>query len=258
MNRRLAIAGVVLAGTLSLAGCGLADDAAAPAAPTTAVSAPPVVSAEAELAAAATKLGEDTARIDTDLAGTMSMTGVVDPAARKASMTMTLGTSATASTIRIRKVGDDMYLKIEGALSRIAGGGKWLHLDVDKVQAGSTFDIMPGADPTGARTLARAVTAVRREGGHGFVGMLDMTKARTVDKNALKALGAEATTVPFTATTDDQGRLTSMNVDMSGVAAGMGTLKTRYSDFGTPVDVRKPPAAQVTEAPDRLTGLLNA
>jgi hypothetical protein len=45
---------------------------------------------------------------------------------------------------------------------------------------------------------------------------------------------------------------------MSGIAAKAGTMKTTYSDFGTPVSVEAPPASQVEELPSQLKGVLTA
>ena len=44
-------------------------------------------------------------------------------------------------------------------------------------------------------------------------------------------------------------------IDMSGINSAAGKMTTTYSDFGTPVDVQRPPAAQVQEAPANIPGL---
>ena len=158
--------------------------------------------------------------------------------------------------IAIRKLGDDMYMRFTGGLANVMGT-KWMHLDAADLKAGSNFAVMPKDDPTGAQSLAKAVTQVAKQ-GDTYTGVIDITKAPSLNKDSLKALGAKSSTVPFTAKVDDSGRLVEMSVDMSALAPTAGTMKTTYSDFGTEVDVNKPPAAQVTEPPKELAGLLNA
>ena len=62
--------------------------------------------------------------------------------------------------------------------------------------------------------------------------------------------------MPFTATVDDQDRLTALTIDLTGIDAQLGTLKTTYSGFGTPVTVAAPTAAETVEAPDSLLQIL--
>jgi hypothetical protein len=188
----------------------------------------------------------------------MSATGVVDPKSQKAVMDMTLGAGSGETTVQVRKVGTDMYMKFGGSLAKLAGEGKWLHIDAAKVAAGSSFDIMPSDDPGGAQAMIKAMTKAESDGNGGYRGTIDLTKTPKFNKDAIKGLGAKATAVPFTATVDAEGRLSSMTVDMSGIAAGAGAMTTTYSDFGTKVEVQAPPASQVTEAPEQITGLLNA
>ena len=60
-----------------------------------------------------------------------------------------------------------------------------------------------------------------------------MTKAEGVNAAAAALLGDGARAVPFTATVDPQGRLTSFEIDMSGINSAAGKMTTTYSDFGT-------------------------
>jgi hypothetical protein len=264
-NRRLAIAGVALVAALGLAGCGPAQDKAkagtgAPAAATAAATGTGQTDAKAELAAAAQKLAEDSMKIDMDMAGTMSMTGVADPKAGTAKMSMDMGSLADNAKIEVRKVGNDIYLKFGGSLAKLVGSASakpWMRLDVAKLSEGSSFNIMPKDDPAGTKAMLAAMTKVERVGDNGFKGTLDLTKTPKYHKESLKALSTKATDVPFTATTDGQGRLTELTLDLSAMGAGVGKIKTTYSDFGTPVSVEAPPAAQVGELPSELSGLLN-
>jgi hypothetical protein len=256
MKRRLAATGLALVTTLGLGACQTGGGAGAGPAASGATAAAHDPAAAKELVAAAEKLAQDTVKVDMTMGGGVTMAGVMDPKGGRARMTMRMADGGGNSEIRTVKVGDDMYMRFSSGLADVVGG-KWVHIDVAALKAGSNFAIMPQDDPTGARSLAGAVTEVSRQNG-GYAGVLDVTKAPSLNKDSLNALGATATTVPFTATVDGDGRLTSMKVDMTGLAPTAGTMTTTYSGFGTPVKVTAPPAAEVTEPPKELAGLLNA
>jgi hypothetical protein len=183
-------------------------------------------------------------------------------------MSMDMGALGEDSKIELRKVGDDVYLKF-GAVGQMLGGKSdkaWMHVDAAKLPAGSSFTIMSPEDPAGTKAMITAMTKVERVGANGFKGSLDLAKSPTYNKkDSLKALGGN-TLVPFTAATDDQGRLVELTLDMSGLGAstgagavpGGGKMKTTYSDFGTEVSVEAPPAAEVQELPAELSGMLNS
>jgi hypothetical protein len=133
-----------------------------------------------------------------------------------------------------------------------------MHIDAAKLKAGSSFNQLQSGDPGGAQAMAKAMTNVQKSGDHDFSGTLDLTKTPQYGKDSMKALGAKASTVPFTATTDDQGRLVALNVEMEGLMAGAGTMTMKYSGFGESVDVKAPAASKVKELPDNMSGLLNA
>lgn len=260
MNRRLAIAGLTLITALGLAGCGPADGPAESG--TRAPAAAGQDDAAAALAAAAQKLGEQSLRFDMDMAGSITANGTADPQAGLASMSMNMDALSEGS-IELRKIGNDIYMKFD----KSAKGGKgWMHVDASKVADGSTFDIMSEDDPAGTKKMIAAMTKVERVGERGFQGSLDLAKSATYNKNdSLKALAGK-TLVPFTASTDDQGRLVELTLDMSGLGASSGAgampnggkVKTTYSDFGTKVSVKAPPAADVKELPAELSGLVGA
>lgn len=197
------------------------------------------VDAREELISAARKLGEDTLRVDMKAMG-MSMSVAMDPRARTGTSGLDLG---EMGTIDVLMVGKDFYLRMKG----IPGvSGKWLHVDAAKL-AGTSFDIMPEGDPASANRLIQTIVEVERTAEHQFKGTLDLTKSPNADKET-KALGDKAKAVPFTAKTDEQGRLIELVTDMSSIQPSVGTMTTTYSNFGIAVSVQKPPASQVQEA----------
>jgi hypothetical protein len=262
-NRRLTIAGLALVTALGLAGCGPADGPEASG--TRAPAAGQQDDAAAALAAAAQKLGEDSLRFDMDMAGSITASGTADPKAGLARMSMDMDALGEGS-IELRKVGGDIFMKFDGGAQGAKDGKSWMHVDASKVADGSTFDIMSEDDPAGTKKMISAMTRVERVGERGFQGSLDLAKSPTYNKNdSLKALAGK-TLVPFTASTDDQGRLVELTLDMSGLGASSGPgampnggkVKTTYSDFGTKVSVQAPPAGDVKELPAELSGLVGA
>jgi len=134
--------------------------------------------------------------------------------------------------------------------------GKWMHIDAAKVPAGSPFS-MESNDPKSAAKLIESAAQVEKTGPGRFSGVLDMTKSPTVDADSIKALGAKANAVPFTAEADDQGRLVELVIDMAAVMPGAGKMTTTYSDFGTDVRVEAPPASEVIEMPKEMLGVVD-
>lgn len=263
-NRQATIAGLAVAAVLGLSGCtGGGDKPQAPGGPATAPStagrtASTAVATDAKgaLTAAAARLGEESMKVSQDMSGALSMSGVMDPRAGTARMSLELGAGGAAGVFELIKINNDLYLR--GKLVDGDGTKPWKHVDAAKLARGSTFDIMPADDPTGAAALVAATTAVERSGERGFTGTLDLTKAPRYSQGNLKQLGAKATKVPFTAATDAQGRLTELTLDLAGLGPGVGKIKSTFSDFGTPVAVEPPPSTQIGELPADLSGLLTA
>jgi hypothetical protein len=259
MTRRLTVSGLALVTALSfgVAGCkDIGSGGAGPAGGASATaSAAPQQDPKEALAAAAGKLGKDTVKVTMKMSGGLNATGAMDPTARKAQLAMNMSASGQSLKINVVMIDKDVYLKMTGVPSMPK---KWMHIDAAKVKAGSTLDVMPEGDPAGAGKMMNTVVDVQRTGEHGFKGTLDLTKSPSANAAALKAMGDKAKAVPFTATVDDQGRLTDMTVQMSALQPGAGDLKTTYSGFGTPVSIAKPPASQTMEAPKELLGLFNA
>jgi hypothetical protein len=239
--------GLVAALTLGVAGCAktTGDSATAPTSSPTSAAAPE--SAVDSLTAAAETLNNDTVTVTLDTTG-LTTQGKLDPKANKATMTMNVTAQGKSTKIEIVTLDKDVYLKVPGTPNI---GDKWMHVDVAKL-AGTNFDIMPQGDPAGANNLVKSVVDAQRDGDRGFKGTLDLTKSPTVNKTSIQVLGDKAKAVPFTATTDEQGRLTGLTIDLSAIEPALGTLKTTYSDFGAPVTVTQPAASETVEAPDSL------
>ena len=250
---RMTRTGIALLATaaIGVAGCGSNGGSASPdatldptssAAPTGTGTA---ADAREALAAAAMKLGEQSVRVKMTTTG-MTGTGVMDPKTRMVEMTMDMGGQ---QNMELRALGDDFYMRMPGLT-----GDKWMHIDITKYSDSANLNFMPDGDPGSAAKTMENIVDVKQTGDGRYAGTIDMTKAEGANAAAAALLGDGARAVPFTASVDPQGRLTSFEVDMSVVNSAAGKLSTTYSDFGVAVNVQRPPADQVQEAPSTIPG----
>jgi hypothetical protein len=267
MNRRIfAVAGLtaLAAVSLAVAGCDTPADSAGGG---RGAAADDKAAAKQALSDAAAKLGATTFKINMSTGGYKG-TGVADPAAKKSQLSFGEGTASAAMELRmIRK---DAWIKVPGLP---ASDGKWMHLDISKVRADSRLKALVSADdPGGTQGLVKAIAEADSLGGGRYKGTVDLSKSSST-KFLTDALGdqelkADALVVPFEATVDDQGRLTSIAVDQSelikkvagdagpGIAAALGKAEMKFSDFGVAVKVKAPAASQVIDPPDSVLTLL--
>lgn len=264
-TRRLAGAGLGLLATAAfgVAGCTEGGTGASPG-----VSASPSVSgspdvsvsggttgndAAAALAASTTDLGSTSFKITMSAGTALSMTGTVDPPNGVGSTTLQVGTGSGTVRVQTLLVGQDLYLK----LGEASADAKWMHVDVSRLPEGANIGIRPGqVDPANAERLLKATTEVRQVDARNFAGTLDLTRVvgvTGISKITIDGYGEAARTVPFRASLDEQGRLSTMTVDLPAVAGQQAQpLEVRYSDFGSTVTVTRPTAAEVTEAPESV------
>nr|GID83231.1 hypothetical protein Ade03nite_21550 [Actinoplanes derwentensis] len=242
---------MALATIAALGACGSGDDTATTSTGTTvtgssaaATSAAPVpAGALGELVAASQKTATTTAKIAMKSGG-MTLGGVFDAPNELVEMDSDFG---TAGGIKIRRVGNDLYFKASGGIaSSYAGNGKkWLHVDASK-QTG-TLSVEQNDPGSTAKLLSTLASGVTGSGGT-YKGTLDMSKAPTVASTIGSAAGEKFKAIPFTAEVEN-GYLTKVTMDMSGVAKGAGKSVTSYSAFGDPVAVTAPAAGETMEMP---------
>lgn len=265
-TRRLAGAGLGLVATVTfgVAGCTQGGNSATPGAstaPSTPGSLDPSASAgtatdeaSAALAASITDLGSTSYRFTLTSGSSLSVTGAMDPPNQAGSSTLQATAGGATLQVQSLMVGADLYLKLGGAN---ANANKWLHVDVARLPEGANVGIRPGQiDPASTERLIRASSDVRQVDPRSFAGTLDLNRAvgaAGIGRATIDRYGAAATAVPFRAVTDEQGRLSTMTVDLPPLAGQPAQpLAIRYSDFGTAVPVQKPAAAEVTEAPEAV------
>ncbi|MFE9205787.1 hypothetical protein [Micromonospora sp. NPDC007230] len=245
--RRLATTGVALVAVLGLGltGCGGRDGSTGRGTATASTSSTP--DPTGELTAAVRRLNEQSMRVEVT-SSMLTASGVVDPTTRAMDVTLSLG---DLGEVHCLAIGDDAYVKLSGALgTQLGGAKKWLHMDAGKLSGGQ-LGLMPADDPGGVKKLLSAVVDVRRTGDRSYAGTLDYTRTGA-DPKSLAAAGDKAKAVPFTAAADEQGRLTAFEMDMAAIDPALGKMTVSYRDFGMPVQLSKPPAADTEEAPAEL------
>jgi hypothetical protein len=195
--------------------------------------------------------------------------GVVDPAGKKISYTARYKDAKLGFTMTLTFVVIDQQSWMKVAFGHTEGltglprlPKKWMRLDTSKVKDDSgavlTFD---DPDPAGAAELFGSTVDVEAAGTGAYRGIIDLTRvtgAELVDKKTAGGLGEKARAVPFRATVDSSGRLTSLSIDLP--AAGKQPKRTHsvtYGKYGTAPAVNRPPAGQVVQAPAAAYDLIN-
>lgn len=258
-SRRLATTSVSFLAALSLAtaACNATGPGSATATPTPSGSATSVDARQA-LAGAVTEMGKTSYKVSLT-AGPASGTGSMDPTGQQGQLAMSVFAGSTTMKIDTVLAGPDMWVKLTGIP---AIPDKWLHLDAKRLPegAGVGLGVRPGQlDPARADRLVAAVTDVQQTGTGTFKGTLDLTRATgsgALDKSTVDALGDRARSIPFEATVDAQGRLTNFKLDLGQVRGISMKVDVTYSDFGAPVTVTRPAAADVVEAPEAVYTVL--
>lgn len=247
----LASTAVLATATLALTGCADktntdANDNQQPA------SSAPAVSAKEAFTNAVKKLSETSSKSDTSMEGiaTVKGTALTDPVGKKAHVTSDVNAMGISVKTEMISINSEVWVKMSGVPGL---PDKWMHVAADKIKAGSSLDL----SKDNSAKLASSVGDVERDGATGFKGTLDLSKAGTVNEDMIKQLGDKAKAVPFTATVDAQGHLTTIVMDISAVAPGVGKVTTTYSGFGDPVTVTPPAAADVVEMPAQFLDSMN-
>ncbi|GAA3344589.1 hypothetical protein GCM10020358_48440 [Amorphoplanes nipponensis] len=140
---------------------------------------------------------------------------------------------------------------------------KWMLIDPAKVK---DDDVPVGyddeTDPGDAGVVLRASADVRQTGAGQFSGTTDLTQqgeADIVDAGRLKALGERAKAVPFEATVDGRGRLTSTVVRIPAAGKAKATrYEVTYAGYGSTPTPAAPAADEQQPATRGAYELLNA
>lgn len=168
--------------------------------------------------------------------GTLS--GAVD--FRTNRMTYTVhGTSGGVTTdLEVRQIGDELWFRFEGAaaLGGLPAGKRWLH-SKDRAVAEQSAQFDPGA----LLEVLRDARSTIEDEGTGTVDGVATTRYRVVVPDDDEDLIFAGETVELDV--DDAGLVRRISAP-----AGDGqTQVIRFGDFGAPVSIEPPPAAEVAE-----------
>lgn len=260
-HHRFAVAGlgVLAAASLALAACSSTSGSASP----KAQSASPSVAPADALVAAATSLngkGYDMTLTAANVTGK----GSVDPANHAVTFDAKASEGGQTIELNLTGIGSDLFAKIDlGALNSQIGidPSKWLKVDASKVDASTIgLDLSNLSDVLDIGSLTKAVSNVKRTDATHLTGTIDLTNLTGVEKpdaDVLKKAGAAAKSVPFTATLDDQGRLSDLKISGDSIDSGL-SVDIALSNVGSPTAVTPPPAADVIPAPAAIYQLLGS
>jgi hypothetical protein len=250
------------AGVALAAGCtGRGDDGTAnlPSAPDSAsasAAASAAVQAGGDLRTAVRELTANSYRY-TLKAGDTSGSGAVDPVAKAADLTLAV---AAEFSIQARVIGTDYYAKITGLDMPGVDGRRWLHIDATKVKSLASLGIADVNDPSGVGAAAGTIATIEKTGDRSYRGTLDLTKGAAglgMDEVAVRQLGPQARSVPFEATLNEQGRVATWKITIPAYGSQKQTVyEVTYTDHGARSDVRRPPAGEISEAPDAVYQML--
>ncbi|MCG5471891.1 hypothetical protein LADH09A_005926 [Micromonospora sp. LAH09] len=253
----------LLAATLLVPGLAACkSDAAEPAAGTS-PSAPAIPADPKEALLASTKeMGKGDFTFT--LAGAeMTGGGLVHKPSNSAQFTMKFGDASQDMSIEMDLIyiDSDSWVKMDlgGAMAGAIPGaeknkGKYQHLDKTKVEGIKDLQLDPESlDPVDSELLVKGVTDVQKTGEGTYSGKIDIsaaTESVALDEDVVKALGAQAKALPFTAKLDPQGRLTELAISVPAAGeTAAHEIKVGYTGYGTGAGAQKPPADKVVEAP---------
>jgi hypothetical protein len=257
--RRLAIAGVaVFAAAGLMTGCASKNGTGASASPTPKPS--PTVAPKVALLASTKSLATSSYNFTIKSAG-LNGSGSADPTNKAAKASATGQTSGVSLKVDFIQVGNDLYAKLDlGPLTSQLGiqTDKYYHADASKLGDSTNLPFGDTGQPVDASGLLAGVNDVQTTDGKHFTGTIDATKMTgdfAPDSDALQKAGDKAKSIPFTATLDDQGRLTDLNVNGSSIDPALG-IEVTVSDYGSAASISKPDSSQVVEAPDSVLQFL--
>jgi len=257
---RLAGLGLATMATVALATAGCGDNATGASTPSSAASAAPSATTSADPAAAA-KLAQAVEQLDqtsftlTATSGSgFRMTGSIDAPNGKAAAQLTASGPNAEINVKTTLIGQDLYAQVPG----ITKAGTWTHVDGSRLPANANIGLRPGQiDPVNTANLLKATTDVKATSDNSYTGSVDLSKVAGVaglGQVTIAASDAPVQNVPFTATLDAQGRLSTLTVNLPQA----DPLQVAYANYGQPVQVTAPAPSEITEAPDSFYSSLGS
>ena len=267
MNTRTGLAVVLTLSAVALAGCG--NPTGNPTGTTTATKT--AVSVATPRDALLEAVPDDQAETYRYVikGGTQPLSGLINSAKKVIALDITQTEPGASFTLRMNFliINKQSWAKVSFTPSTVPGlpklPKKWMLIDPSKIKdrSNSPFTYDGEVDPGSTAGVFQSAAAVRQVSPGHFAGTTDLTQQTDggiVEPATLKALGAKAKAVPFTAVVDGQGHLTSTVV--KSPAAGKtkaAVYSVTYGGFGTTTTPSVPAAAEQQKAPARLYDMLN-
>lgn len=217
-----------------------------------------------QLASSAEALGEGPFKIEMNMGEMMTADGAVDPAAGSSEITMSLGDATMDMEIRVISTENDIWMNMGEMTAMLGVETEWMHLDLSRLGPEGFMGVEPGAsDPGNAAEMLEAMSDVEQVDDTTFEGVIDLTESApgSFSDEAIAQLGEDAAEVAFTASVDDQGRISTIEIDMPEMpdlpaGAMPDSLEVRYYDYGTPAEITPPPDDAVSPLPDEMYEML--
>ncbi len=239
----------MLVGLLVLAGCDSGGDAAP---------APAAGDALGQVRAAAAKTAGVPAHVTLSTPN-VEVAGDTDPAGKALALTVTTSAAGETTESRVRVVADEAWMTLGKTALPNLDPTKFIRFPASEFARASVVHLGDPFDPAGLKGLSAAMTAATRTDADAYTGKLDLAEAPAgVSRGLLPATaeqlqgnGGVSQSVPYEASVDAQGYLTSLTVTLPTYAS-----TAVFSDFGKPVTIAKPGAAEVADVPEGVRRLL--
>jgi hypothetical protein len=180
----------------------------------------------------------------------LSISGAIDVAGEKLQLSVT-----GPAPIEVVGLGGTLYVQSEGP-----NGEPWMQVELERLRPDS--QLRGGLDIRRQVGIVGGIVSVEQVGAGTYQGVADLNQAAAAaDESqraaltAAAAMAENASSVPYEAMIDDQGRLTRLVYTLE-LASGSTETDFRLSGFGEPVRVEAPPADDVWPATDELYGVL--
>ena len=256
---RLAGLGLATMATVAFAMAGCGDNTTPTTSPSASAGTPSATTsadpaAASKLSAAVAQLDSTSFTLTATSGSGFKMTGSIDAPGGKGTAQITASGPNAEINIKTMLIGQDLYAQVPG----ITKAGTWTHVDGSRLPANANIGLRPGQiDPVNTANLLKATTDVKATGDTTYSGSVDLSKAAGVaglGQVTVAASNAPVQNVPFTATLDAQGRLSTLTVNLPQSEP----LQVTYANYGQPVQVTAPAPNEITEAPDSFYNSLGS
>ncbi|GIF00295.1 hypothetical protein [Paractinoplanes rishiriensis] len=197
--------------------------------------------------------------------GETPMSGVLDVPNKAVEVKFVESDEDFTLTMSFLMVGEKAWTRIAFKPADLPGlpkfGKKWLLLDEGKLADKELLKAPSEADPGNTGVLVFNATEVTETGAGRYTGTTDLQKsaeAEIVDAETLTALGEQARTVPFEATVDREGHLSTLTVKIPAAGTAKAqTYQVSYTGFGKTPTPEAPAAGAQQKASAQVYEMLN-